>query len=362
MSPSSPSSPSSPTSPSRRLIDVEDDLEAINTHYQAEHWSDGLPMVPPTLERVNRMLKQCPGHAQDIVAHLAPAFGPATLELIAVNAVMAGCPPELMPVLVAAVKALAQPAFNLQAVQATTNPVAVWVLVNGPLAQNLGFNAGVNCLGEGTVANATLGRAVRLLMRNVGGALPGEMDRATHGQPGRMSFCCAENVTHSPWESFHQERGFDKDESVVSVVAVEGTMNMNSHSKDALELLRIFALTMIHPPSNEYTHGGEPFLMLSPEHAHILASAGLSKSDVKAHLWQMSKMPAHYMGRRDFERLQVSRKAELGELGPDDLLPITVSPKEIQLVVAGGAGTHTVYLPCFGNSRAVSVRFKVGSS
>lgn len=342
----------------QRLIDLEDDLEVVNARYQSEHWSDGLPLVPPTLARVARMLAHCPGSPQDIVAHLAPAFGAATLELIAVNAVMAGCPPALMPVLVAAVKALAQAPFNLQALQATTNPVAVWVLINGPLANALGFNAGVNCLGEGTVANATLGRAVRLLLRNVGGALPGDMDRSTHGQPGRMSFCCAENAALSPWESFHQERGFDKSESVVSVVAVEGTMNMNSHSKDALELLRIFGLTMIHPPSNEYTHGGEPFLLLSPEHAQILASAGLSKSDVKAHLWEMSKMPAHYMGQRDFERLQVSRKAELGELGPDALLPITASPSDIQLVVAGGAGTHTVYMPCFGNSRAVSVRFE----
>lgn len=343
----------------QRFLALEDDLAVINQHYQTQHWSDGLPIVPPTLERVEQMLSWVEGKPQEVVAHLAPGFGPATFELIAVNAVMAGCPANLMPALVAAVKAVAQAPFNLQAVQATTNPVAVWVLLNGPLAQTLGFNAGVNCLGEGTVANATLGRALRLLLRNVGGALPGEMDRTTHGQPGRISFCCAENAALSPWESFHQERGFDQSESVVSVVAVEGTMNMNSHSKDALELLRIFALTMIHPPSNEYTHGGEPFLLLSPEHAHILASAGMSKTDVKSHLWEMSKMPAHYMGQRDFERLQVSRKAELGVVGPDDRIPITTRPEEIQLVVAGGAGTHTVYMPCFGNSRAVSERFEL---
>ena len=343
----------------QRFLELEDDLAVINQHYQTQHWSDGLPIVPPTLERVEQMLTGVEGKPQDVVAHLAPGFGPATFELIAVNAVMSGCPPNLMPALVAAVRAIAQAPFNLQAVQATTNPVAVWVLLNGPMAQTLGFNAGVNCLGEGTVANATLGRALRLLLRNVGGALPGEMDRTTHGQPGRISFCCAENVALSPWESFHQERGYDKSESVVSVVAVEGTMNMNSHSKDALELLRIFALTMIHPPSNEYTHGGEPFLLLSPEHAQILASAGMSKTDVKSHLWEMSKMPAHYMGQRDFERLQVSRKAELGVLGPDDRIPITTRPQDIQLVVAGGAGTHTVYMPCFGNSRAVSEPFEL---
>jgi len=344
-------------SSTQRFIDVEDDWDTINSHYQSNHWSDGLPMVPPTLDRVQRMLEHCQGHPQDVVARLAPVLGPATLELIAVNAVMAGCPPSLMPPLVAAVKAVAQAPFNLQAIQATTNPVAVWVLLNGPKSKTLGFNSGMNCLGEGHVANATLGRALRLLLRNVGGALPGEMDRATHGQPGRISFCCAENSDLSPWTAFHQERGFEENENVVSVVAVEGTMNMNSHSKDALELLRIFALTMIHPPSNEYTHGGEPFLMISPEHAQILAQAGLGKSEVKAHLWEMSKMPAHFMGKRDFERLQISRRDELGILNSKDLIPITASPNDIQLVVAGGAGTHTVYLPCFGNSRAVSERF-----
>jgi len=231
----------------------------------------------------------------------------------------------------------------------------LWVIVNGPVARNLGINAGINCLGQGNWANATIGRALHLVMQNVGGARPGEMDRATHGQPGKITFCCAENEAESPWEPLHVERGFRPEASVITVVGAEGTMNMNSHTKDADQLLRAIAETMMHPPSNEYTHGGEPWLILSPEHADILRRAGLSKAEVKRELWLRSRMPAARMTDRDLGRVRHSRRAELGEVGPDSLLPIAKRPEDICLIVAGGPGTHSVYVPCFGNSNAVSV-------
>src|SRR5690606_24703599 len=134
--------------------------------------------------------------------------------------------------------------FNLQGIQATTNPVAVWVIVNGPGAKHLGLNAGINCLGQGAWANAALGRAVHLVLQNVGGALPGEMDRATQGQPGKYTFCCAENEAANPWEPLHVERGFRADATTVTVVGAEGTMNMNTHTKDVDQLLNAFAETM----------------------------------------------------------------------------------------------------------------------
>jgi hypothetical protein len=281
----------------------------------------------------------------------------ATIERIAINAVMAGCDAALMPPLIAAVEAVAAPEFNLQAIQATTNPVAVWVVVNGPAAVALEVNATFNCLGEGAWANATLGRALRLVLRNVGGALPGELDRATHGQPGRYAFCCAENEAASPWPPLHVERGFPSSQSTVTVIGAEGTMNMNSHSKDAGELLRVFAETMVHPPSNEYTHGGEPWLILGPEHAQILQRGGHSKAGVKSALWQAARMPGKRMALRDFERAVQSRRKELGDITPDTLLPIAPRAEDIGLVVAGGPGTHSVYVPCFGNSRAVTRAF-----
>ncbi|MCC7485390.1 MAG: hypothetical protein IT529_10435 [Burkholderiales bacterium] len=337
-----------------RTFEAPDDLDAINRLYRERKWGDGLPIVPPTPERVERMLRGAARARHDVVARVAPGFGDATVEGIAVNAVMAGCEPEHLPVLLAATEALAAPEFNLQGIQATTNPVAVWVVVNGPLAARLGVNAAFNCLGQGAWANATIGRAVRLILQNVGGALPGEMDRATHGQPGKYTFCCAENEAASPWAPLHVERRYARNVSAVTVVGAEGTMNMNTHTKDADELIRAIAETMQHPPSNEYSHGGEPWLIFSPEHAEILARAGLGKAEVKQRLWQASKMPARRMTAKDLLRVHDSRAAELGAIGPDTMLPISEVPNDIWFIVAGGPGTHSVYVPCFGNSRAVT--------
>ncbi|MBS0321066.1 MAG: hypothetical protein JSR18_11035 [Proteobacteria bacterium] len=344
--------------PPALLVETDDDLDAINALYRDKRWSDGLPIVPPTEGRVAAMLATLPERGRDdVVATLAPAFNAATVERIAINAVMAGCGPQHLAPLVAAVEACAATEFNLQAIQATTNSVAVWIVVNGPAARTLGVNATFNCLGEGAWANAVLGRALRLVLRNVGGALPGDLDRATHGQPGRYTFCCAEHEAGSPWSPLHVDRGFDATQSTVTVVGAEGTMNMNSHSKTADELLRVFAETMVHPPSNEYTHGGEPWVIVGPEHAEILARAGYGKADVQRALWEQTKMPGSRMAARDFQRVVLSRKAELGDITPDTLLTLAPTPEGIKLVVAGGPGTHSVYVPCFGNSRAVTRAF-----
>lgn len=335
-------------------IQAPDDLDAINRLYREKRWSDGLPIVPPTPERVARMLQHTKRAADEVVAQVAPGFGAATVERIAINAVLAGCDPKALPVLIAATEAVADPAFNLQGIQATTNPVAVWLIVNGPVAARLGMSATFNCLGQGHWANATLGRALRLILQNVGGALPGEMDRATQGFPGKFTFCCAENEAASPWEPLHVERGYAPDDSTVTVVGAEGTMNMNTHSKEAEELLRIIADTMIHPPSNEYVHGGEPWIVLGPEHADVLKRGGLSKADVKRRLWALSKMPVSRLGVKDLLRARESRTSELGELQPDTLLPISVTAEEVQVLVAGGPGTHSIFIPSFGNTHAAT--------
>lgn len=336
------------------LFEAPDDIDAINRLYRDRGWGDGLPVVPPTVERVERMLARTRRPPGEIVARIAPGFGAATVERVAINAALAGCDPEYLPVIIAAVEAAAAPEFNLQGIQATTNPAAVWIVVNGPIAGRLGVNGGINCLGQGAWANATIGRALRLVLQNVGGALPGGMDRATQGQPGKYTFCCAENEEASPWEPLHVERGYRRDASTVTVVSAEGTFNMNTHTKDPGELLRVIAETMVHPPSNEYVHGGEPWLVISPEHAEILKAGGLAKPEVKRRLWEQSRMPARRMSAKDLLRVQASRGKELGEIGPDTLLSISRRPEDICIVVAGGPGTHSVYVPCFGNSRAVT--------
>lgn len=335
------------------MLEMADDLDVINRRYREEGLTDGLPIVPPTPARVDAMVAGAGRPRDALIAHLAPGFGAATVEGIAINAVMAGCDPSFMPVLIAAVEAVSAPEFNLQAVQATTNPVAVWIIINGPIARELGVNHDINCLGEGNWANATIGRALRLILRNIGGGIPGEMSRTQQGSPGRYGFCCAENEAASPWEPLHVERGFAPGQSTVTVVGAEGTMNMHTNSEGDV-LLRAIADTMAHAPSNEYMFAGEPWLILGPEHATRLVRAGYSKAEVKARLWELSKIPASKLSPSDLGRAREKRGTELGVITPDTLLPISSSPQAMGLIVAGGAGMHSTYVPSFGVQQAVT--------
>ena len=341
-----------------RLIELPADIEAFHQACSDRRWSDGLPVIPPTPARVARMLSGSSRPPTAVVATLAPGFGAATVELIAVNAVMAGCLPAHLPVLIAAVEAAADPAFNLQAVQSTTNPVTTWLIVNGPIALALGMNAGINCLGQGNLPNATLGRALRLVMQNIGGAWPAEMDRATHGQPGKFLFCCAENEAASPWAPLHADRGFAASDDAVTVVAASGTLNLNTHSKDADELIACLARSMAYPASNDYHYCGEPWMILSPEHASVMAGHGYDKAAVRRMLWEQSMMTAGQFAKRDYERTRNARLGELPGFDGSTPVPLSRSPQDIGIVVAGGPGTHSVYVPTFGETRAVTRRIE----
>ena len=338
------------TAASSRFVEAPWEQEEFDAFCRSRAWSDGLPLVAPTEARVARMLAGTSRAPSHIVGAIAPSYAFATVERIAANAVMTGCDPRFLPVVIAALEATCDPVFNLQAVQTTTNPATPWIIVNGPLAASLEINGGINCLGQGSWANAAIGRAVRLVLQNIGGAVPGTMDQATHGQPGKFAFCCAENEAANPWEPLHVERGMTQGASAVTVVCATGTLNVNSHTKNADELLRVFADTLAQPTSNDYWYSGAPFLIVSPEHAEILHRAGLSKADVKQRLWTQSKLHASRLSDRDYLRPEHARRAELGEVTRDTLLPITKTPAEIGIVVAGGPGTHSVYVPGFGNS------------
>ena len=353
-----PESPGGTASPRASTLSVPDDHEALNREFMARRWSDGLPVVAPTPQRVERMLAHTRRRPDEVVARIAPRYGAATVERIAINAVMAGCLPEYLPLLIAAAEAVASRDFNLSGVQATTNPAAVWLIVNGPIVAKLGINGGANCLGPGTWANATLGRALRLILQNVGGGLPGSMDRATQGQPGKYTFCCAENEEGSPWEPLHVERGFARGSSTVTVAAPLGTWNMNTHAKDAADLLRVIADTMMFPCSSDYVHGGSPWVVLSPEHAHILDREGLSKKDVKKALWEQTRFSATRLSAKDLGRVQAARNEELGGVTRETMLPISTEPDHINIIVAGGEGTHSVYMPVSGHSRPVTREIK----
>ena len=250
--------------------------------------------------------------------------------------------------------AIGEPEFMLHGPATSTGGSALMVIVNGPIAARLGLNGGANLFGPGYRANATIGRTLRLVLLNCLDCRPGVLDKSTQGWPGKYSLCFAENEAASPWEPLHVERGFAPGESTVTVVGAEGTMNMNTHSKDAAELVRVIAETIIHPPSNDYVHGGEPWLMLSPEHAEVLKRGGLGKPQLKRALWEASKMAAGRFSTKELQRARDSRGQELGEIVAKTLVPASPRAEDVQILVAGGPGTHSVYIPSFGNTRSVT--------
>ena len=225
-------------------VGASESIDAVNERFYAAGLTDGLPIIPPTRERVDAMLgKRDPRFA---IATLAPLMMPATNEGVAYCAVMAGCRPEHMPVLIAAVQAIAEPQFNLLGVQTTTGSAAVSMIVNGPIVKRLGVNFDVNALGPGVRANAAMGRALALILRNIAGAIPNELDMATMGQPGKYTFCYAENEAASAWEPLHASRGFQRDESCVTVFAAAGTMEVRDECSNSAEsLLTTFGRSMI---------------------------------------------------------------------------------------------------------------------
>ncbi len=198
------------------IIEVDDSLEAANDWFCREKLSDGLPIVPPTPERVGRMLDGTRRDPEEVIGVIPPKWAPATIEKIAINAVMAGCLPEYLPVVVAAVEAICEPRFNLYGVQATTGYVGPALLVNGPVRKQLEINCDAGVFGPGYRANATIGRTIRLILITVGGGFPGDTDRSTFGWPGKYTMCFGENQEKSPWEPYHVEMGFKADESTVT--------------------------------------------------------------------------------------------------------------------------------------------------
>ena len=336
-----------------------DDLLDFQAWLMERGWGDGLPAIPATPERVDAMLAGTRRPAGDAVAVLSPRLGRATVGRVAVNAVLAGALPEHLPVILAAVEAVSQPAFNLQAVQTTTHPCSPLVIVNGPRALRLGINGGGNALGQGHRANAVIGRALRLVLQNVGGARPGREDRATQGHPGKYSYCVAENEAASPWESLSVERGFAREISTVSVCASEAPHNINDHGSSTPEgILTTVAGSVATVGTNNIYLGGEPLVILGPEHAATVAGGGWSKSDFKRALWERAQVPLARFDPSNIERFAVIHPAGFKDRPAETLAPIAREWSDIMIVVAGGAGKHSVFVPTFGATRSVTLRIE----
>ena len=325
-------------------VRVSSDPAVLFNELVKRGWSDGLPVLPPTRAAVDEMIAVS-GMAEDFpLGVIPPLNGVATIEKIAANAVMAGCLPEYFPLVIAAIKGALKPGFNLDGVQTTTGNVAPVIIVNGPCRKSLEINCGANVLGQGWRANATIGRALRLIMTNVGGAVPGVFDKSTVGQPAKYTFCFGENEEESPWDPLHVERGFGTAKSVVNVTGCSGVYSaVDMASQTAKGLLKTFALTMTGGLASGVTTT-EVMFVVCPEHAAIFAAAGYSKAAIRQELFVMARVPHDKISDENLELLSKRRpmwfkNGAANEVGAVD------RPEDIWIVVAGGAGAKSAYLP-----------------
>ena len=297
------------------LDESEDPIEAC---YE-KGWTDGLPVVPPTPERVERMLSGTDRDPAELIAAVPPKWGRATVEKIAINAVMAGCKPEYLPLILTAVEAMTSETFNLHGVQVTTSHVSPMAIVNGPIRQQLAINDGFNLFGQGWRANATIGRTLRLICTNIGGGLPGELDRSAFGHAGKYTCCIAEKEEASPWEPLHVDRGFQPNDNTVTIFAAAGPQTVNDHGNNTAEGILNTVAENIAAPGNTV---GETLLVIGVEHAKTIAEDGFSKADIRQYIADTTKQ---YVA--------------------DDLM----------LMVAGGpAGRWTLVIPGWGSRSSLA--------
>ena len=259
-------------------IDATEDL--IEVCYE-KGWTDGLPVVPPTPDRVEGMLSGTDRDPDELIAGVPPKWGRATVEKVAINAVMAGCKPAYLPLILTAVEAMTAEQFNLHGVQVTTSHVGPMLIVNGPIRKSLEINDGFNLFGQGYRANATIGRALRLICTNIGGALPGELDRAAFGHAGKYTCCIAEKEEASPWDAMHVDRGFEADDSTITVFAAAGPQTVNDHGSNTAEGILNTISENIAAPGNS---SGETLLVIGVEHAKTISEDGFSKTDIRRYI------------------------------------------------------------------------------
>ena len=336
----------------------DDAWETVQQELAALYLSDGLPLVPPTAERVAAMLAANSYKPEEEIALVAPNYETATAVDIAICAVMAGCRPEYFPILVAAVDALADPLFNLLGVATTTGSATPIYIVSGPIAAGIELNGAGNALGSGHRANATIGRAMTLILQNVCGAKPGELDMATLGQPAKYACCFAENSVDNPWPPLHVERGFAADASVVTVVGIAGTVEVNdSDSQTAADMAQTFAQSMLIAGvagGSGLLGGGEPLCILPPEWVDMFHREGYDKQKTRAAIWERAWLPVDKLA----PAMRTRRMAAGGDPGAE-IIRVAEKPEDLMIVVAGGIGRKAAYAPTWGGTtKAISREIK----
>lgn len=319
----------------------------VSRLFDLRGWTDGLPIVAPTTGRVEEMLDYAPLSRDSVIGELEPLKGQATVEKLAINAVMAGCRPDYFPILIAAVEAISEPEFNLRGVQTTDENVTPLILVNGPIARQIGMNDGFGCLGPGWRPNATIGRALRLIMQNIGGGWPSVVAFAGLGQPGRYTLCFSENELQSPWQPFHVDASFSSNQNVVTVLRAESIINVTGGLEEVASVMGSAASAF------SWLHGGIITVVISPATAVALERDGITKEEARQWL--------HANGRISSDELKtlwiyknVGKAKEwpawaLSAIEKGNVPPVK-NPDKIALVVAGGdiPIAQQAYFPTWG--------------
>lgn len=325
---------------------VRGTFEEINEVFYQRGWTDGLPIVPPTEEKVGAMLARMPEGADDVAGCMPPAMRPVTKMMVAVNAVMGGCLPAYFPIVWAATTALLDERCNLFSIQTATNATTPLAIVNGPIREELDLNSRGNLFGPGWRANATIGRAIRLILVNLGGGVPGVTDLSTHGQPGKFSFCIAEAEEASPWEPLHTEYGFDRTTSTVTVIGAGAPHNIFPYRcRTAREILKVIISEMSGLGHNNILFDTGPVLVISPEHAAVLKRDGFTKQTLKQYLFEKARIPLRGFPRGTRRAIMERRARWFAEVGDATHIGVADRAEDFLIIVAGGHGIHSQFLP-----------------
>jgi len=337
-----------------RIHEVEDDLLAAIDYCYEQGWTDGLPVVPPDVKRVEEMLLY-EGRPAEAVLASHPATGlECTVHAAAVNAVMAGCKPEYFPVVVAAFEAMNEPGFNFHGSTASTGGSAPLLVVSGPMIDDIGMNADVNLFGPGNRANATIGRAVRLILLNVFRMAPGLADKSTQGNPGKFSFCIAERARDNPWPLLVEDQDYPEGVSSVTVFAGGGFCNVENHGGNTPEqVLGSIADAMANYGSITL---GQSVVVLSPEHMRIVAGTGWSKRQAQEYLFAHACRTVDGMRSvGKFRQREYDKQHDNGGTSPlveDGKMHRGLSPDDILVIMGGGdAGGHSCFIPSWSRER-----------
>lgn len=329
--------------------------ENIQKLFFEKGWSLGLPVIPPTPEAVAKMLKGTSHRPDEVVWIVPPRMGVLTVELVAVHAVMAGCKPEYMPVILASIEAMSEPKYNWRGATTTTGTIGPMVLINGPIVKEVGIAFGTGAAAGGYHPNVSIGYAINFIGDIVGGSKSPEVDKSTFGSPADIvAWVFGENEDANPWESYAVEHGFKPTDNVVTVKNVYPTIDMADHSSSTPEAHMKWWRYVVSPlgrPSCD--NPGEYFFVLAPEQAHMLAKAGWKKEDFRKTLWRDARAPLSAWSTGTGMCGMAPVPKEFLPVTLDTLIPITRKPEDIEVVVAGGPGKHSQFFTP-GHGRAVS--------